>query len=70
VAERSGDTSFRLRIELSKRRGASLPAAVQKVWLRCRNTSFYKNPPQVDDWRNGGFQRELSILAGYLAFFG
>ena len=30
VAERSGDTAFRLRTELSKRRGASLPAAVQK----------------------------------------
>ena len=31
VAERSGDTTFRLRIELSKRRGASLPAAVQNL---------------------------------------
>jgi hypothetical protein len=30
VAERSGDTAFRLRTELPKRRGASLPAAVQK----------------------------------------
>jgi hypothetical protein len=30
VAERSGDTAFRLRVELPKRRGASLPAAVQK----------------------------------------
>jgi hypothetical protein len=30
VAERSGDTAFQLRTELPKRRGASLPAAVQK----------------------------------------
>jgi hypothetical protein len=30
VAERSGDTAFRLRTEIPKRRGASLPAAVQK----------------------------------------
>jgi hypothetical protein len=30
VAERSGDTAFRLRTELPKRRGASLPAAIQK----------------------------------------
>jgi len=30
VAERSGDTAFRLRTELPKRRGASLPAEVQK----------------------------------------
>jgi hypothetical protein len=30
VAERSGDTAFRLRTELPKRRGASLPAAVQE----------------------------------------
>ena len=30
MAERSGDTAFRLRTELPKRRGASLPAAVQK----------------------------------------
>jgi hypothetical protein len=29
VAERSGDTAFGLRTELPKRRGASLPAAVQ-----------------------------------------
>ena len=29
VAERSGDTAFRLLTELPKRRGASLPAAVQ-----------------------------------------
>jgi hypothetical protein len=29
VAERSGDTAFRVRIELPKRRGAALPAAVQ-----------------------------------------
>ena len=30
VAKRSGDTAFRLRTKLPKRRGASLPAAVQK----------------------------------------
>ena len=30
MAERSGDTAFRLRIEPPKRRGASLPAAIQK----------------------------------------
>ena len=30
VAVRSGDTAFRMQMELSKRRGASLPAAVQK----------------------------------------
>jgi hypothetical protein len=30
VAERSGDTAFRWRTELPKRRGAALPAAVQK----------------------------------------
>jgi len=30
VAERSGDTLFSLRAEIPKRRGASLPAAVQK----------------------------------------
>jgi hypothetical protein len=29
VAERSGDTAFRLWTDLPKRRGASLPAAVQ-----------------------------------------
>ena len=33
-AEAGGDTAFRLRTELPKRRGASLPAAVQTVWLR------------------------------------
>jgi hypothetical protein len=30
VAERSGDTAFRIWTEIPKRRGASLPAAVQK----------------------------------------
>jgi hypothetical protein len=39
VAERSGAPAFRLRIELPKRRGASLPAAVQEgliaASLRC-----------------------------------
>jgi len=31
VAERSGDTAFRLQLAIPKRRGASLPAAVQNV---------------------------------------
>jgi hypothetical protein len=32
VAERSGDTAFRTSASLQKRRGATLPAAVQKLW--------------------------------------
>ena len=37
VAERSGDNAFRQRSQFPKRRGASLPAAVQRFWLRlCR----------------------------------
>jgi hypothetical protein len=31
VAERSGDTAFRTASYVQKRRGASLPAAVQKI---------------------------------------
>jgi hypothetical protein len=34
VAERSGDTAFRAAGCFQKRRGASLPAAVQNLWLR------------------------------------
>jgi len=34
VAERSGDTAFRTAGCFQKRRGASLPAAVQNLWLR------------------------------------
>jgi hypothetical protein len=34
VAERSDDTAFRDRAWLPKRRGASLPAALQILWLR------------------------------------
>ena len=34
VAERSGDTAFRTSASLRKRRGAALPAAVQKLRLR------------------------------------
>jgi hypothetical protein len=34
VAERSGDTAFRADGCFQKRRGASLPAAVQNLWLR------------------------------------
>jgi hypothetical protein len=34
VAERSGDTAFRTVGCAQKRRGASLPAAIQNPWLR------------------------------------
>jgi prepilin-type N-terminal cleavage/methylation domain-containing protein len=41
VAERSGDTAFRTRIPRAKRRGASLPAALQKIWSRlCRAVPY------------------------------
>jgi hypothetical protein len=47
VAERSGDTAFRLRTELPKRRGASLPAAVQKGLVRLRHAA----PLAFASWR-------------------
>ena len=34
VAERSGDTAFCADSGCRKRRGAALPAALQKLWLR------------------------------------
>ena len=36
IFERSGDTAFRMRSELPKRQGTSLPASVQDFcWLNC-----------------------------------
>jgi len=41
VAERSGDTAFRATGCVQKRRGASLPAAVQNPWLRRKPRLVY-----------------------------
>jgi hypothetical protein len=65
VAERSGDTAFRLRTKLPKRRGASLPAAVQKIWLRqgiqlpgparCRMNTAFRRSVQANPAKASAF---------------
>ena len=47
VAERSGDTAFRERASFPKRRGASLPAALQILLLRRQQRLAYLCPTVV-----------------------
>jgi hypothetical protein len=44
VAERSGDTAFSTYFGCRKRRGAALPAALQKLWLRRGIPGQYHHP--------------------------
>jgi hypothetical protein len=53
VAERSGDTAFRMTKGFQKRRGASLPAAVQNLWLRLLPRWVYPRPPARNMFKNG-----------------
>jgi hypothetical protein len=48
VAERSGDTAFRTVGCAQKRRGASLPAAVQNPWSRREPRQVYLCPSVVN----------------------
>jgi AraC-like DNA-binding protein len=47
VAEHSGDTAFRMTSSLQKRRGASLPAALQNLVLRRQSRCVHRCPPAV-----------------------
>jgi hypothetical protein len=57
--ERSGDTAFRTAGCFPKRRGASLPAAVQNLWLRRKPRWVYPCPSVVKLNRCGS--RLLSV---------
>ena len=48
MAERSGDTAFRTWSNVQKRRGASLPAAVQKKMIRVVLPFHLRNLARVD----------------------
>jgi hypothetical protein len=49
VAERSGDTAFRTTGCFQKRRGASLPTAVQNPWWRRKPRWVYPCPSAVKE---------------------
>ena len=59
VAERSGDTAFRVDAGFRARCGAALPAAVQERWAcACIQPSSRRREVQVDEGCHGGVGRE------------
>ena len=59
VAERSGDTAFRVDAGFRARRGAALPAAVQERWVcACTQPSSRWREVQVAEGGRGGVGRE------------
>jgi hypothetical protein len=47
------------------------PPQSKKIWGGTAALHLcIKNPGKEDDWKNEGYHGKLSILAGFLAFFG
>jgi hypothetical protein len=61
VAERSGDTAFRMTKGYQKRRGASLPAAVQNLWLRLLPRWVYPCPSVVKNFLRKDRCHEIAL---------
>jgi hypothetical protein len=64
--ERSGDTAFRMTKGFQKRRGASLPAAVQKIVVAAKGRVRFI---RVHPWLKNGRPAQHPYLLRLLCFF-